>query len=161
MRATKEFFKAFRLEIEQDVNVQEIKKPEDTTIETLRKQIQELESEKRDLNNKIKELEQCVPVQPKETVQNESEIVGHCLEELIDCADKLGVDYLDKLLTVISAYSFKHGHWYDAQIQKLLARVEVKGKTQLNINEFVANKHVDNEIQNVEPGGIGVNQTSK
>ncbi len=156
MKADKTFFETLRKEVETMPEGTQGVICKDVKIEDLQKKIRDLEIENEFLNQSLKGLEQSNESQIKESERNSLEAVRQCLDELVDYADKMGVNTIKEMLNVLNRYNMSHNHVYDAEVQTLYARQAERGKMQFNIKEFVATQHVDTMIQNVESGGTGV-----
>jgi hypothetical protein len=59
-------------------------------------------------------------------------------------------------LLFINRYNIEHNHAYDKEVIALYNKFGIKSSTIIKPKEYVAVKHVENEIGNVETGATGV-----
>lgn len=72
------------------------------------------------------------------------------------CSDKLDKESIKGNLLFINRYNIDHNHAYDKEVIALYDKFGIKSSTIIKPKEYVAVKHVENEIGNVETGATGV-----
>ena len=78
--------------------------------------------------------------------------------DFVNYSDQMDKDAIKGQLLFLARYNIDHGHAYDKELIALFDKLGIKTTTLLDVKEYVAVKHVESEIQNVERGGIGVNK---
>ena len=77
-------------------------------------------------------------------------------ESMIAYSGKLDENSIKGNLLFLCRYNIDHNHAYDKELIALFEKLGIKSTTLIQPKEYVAAKYVENEIQNVEPGGTGV-----
>lgn len=85
-----------------------------------------------------------------------SEEIRQLFEDLLHYSDKMGETSIKELLLFLERYNLDHNHAYDKEILALFEKLGIKCTTIIRPKEYVGTKFVENEIQNVEAGGIGI-----
>jgi len=85
-----------------------------------------------------------------------SEEVKQLFEDMVICSDKMDSETIRGNLLFLNRYNIDHNHAYDKEVIALFDKFGIKSTTIIQPKEYVAVKHVENEIQNVEAGGTGV-----
>lgn len=89
-----------------------------------------------------------------------SEEIREFFEYFVSFADKADPEAIKNHLLILNSYNNEHNHAYDKEIGELYEKLGIRS-TMVKTDEYVALKHVENEIKNIEPGGIGVNKEYK
>lgn len=80
--------------------------------------------------------------------------------EIIEYSEQMGdKEYIKEQLLFLGKYNIEHNHAYDASLLLLYNKLGIKSKTIINAKEYIAVKHVENQVDNVESGGTGVLKT--
>ena len=109
-----------------------------------------MEGKKTDLlNYELKEIER---------MGGGSEKIRQLFADFVNYSDQMDKDAIKGQLLFLARYNIDHGHAYDKELIALFDKLGIKTTTLLDVKEYVAVKHVESEIQNVERGGIGVNK---
>lgn len=85
-----------------------------------------------------------------------SEEIRQLFEDMVTCSDKMDSETIRGNLLFLNRYNIDHDHAYDKEVIALFDKFGIKSTTIIQPKEYVAVKHVENEIQNVEAGGTGV-----
>lgn len=85
-----------------------------------------------------------------------SEEIRQLFADMVDCSDKMDKETIKGNLLFLNRYNIDHNHIYDKEVIALFDKYGIKSTTIIKPKEYVAAKYVENEIQNVEPGGTGV-----
>lgn len=85
-----------------------------------------------------------------------SDEVKQLFEDMITCSDRMDSETIRGNLLFINRYNIDHNHAYDKEVIALFDKFGIKSTTIIQPKEYVAVKHVENEIQKVESGGTGV-----
>ena len=87
-----------------------------------------------------------------------SEDIRQLFEDFVGYSDKMLPETIKELLLFLERYNLDHNHAYDKELLALFEKLGIKSTTIIQPKEYVAVKHVENEIQNVEAGATGVNK---
>lgn len=85
-----------------------------------------------------------------------SEEIRQLFADMVDCSDKMDKETIKGNLLFLNRHNIDHNHIYDKEVIALFDKFGIKSTTIIKPKEYVAAKYVENEIQNVEPGGTGV-----
>jgi len=85
-----------------------------------------------------------------------SEEIKQLFEDFVGYSVKMGENSIKELLLFLERYNIDHHHAYDKELLALYEKLGIKSTTIIQPKEYVAVKHVENEIQNVAAGGTGV-----
>ena len=85
-----------------------------------------------------------------------SEDIRQLFEDFLGYSDKMLPETIKELLLFLDRYNLDHNHAYDKVLLSLYEKLGIKSTTIIQSKEYVAVKHVENEIQNVEAGATGV-----
>lgn len=85
-----------------------------------------------------------------------SEDIRQLFEDFVGYSDKMLPETIKELLLFLERYNLDHNHAYDKELLALFEKLGIKSTTIIQPKEYVAVKHVENEIQNVEAGATGV-----
>lgn len=85
-----------------------------------------------------------------------SEEVRNLFEQMVTYSDKMDNETIKGNLLFLNRYNIDHNHAYDEEVIALFEKFGFKSTTTQNIKEYVGVKHVETEIDNIEPGGTGV-----
>ena len=85
-----------------------------------------------------------------------SEEVKQLFADMVESSDKMDRETIKGNLLFLNRYNIDHNHAYDKEVIALFDKFGIKSTTVIQPKEYVAVKHVENEIQNVEAGGTGV-----
>lgn len=85
-----------------------------------------------------------------------SQEIKQLFENMVDCSDKMDKETIKGNLLFLNRYNIDHNHAYDKEVIALFDKFGIKSTTIIQPKEYVAVKHVENEIQNVEAGATGV-----
>ena len=149
MRATKEFFKNLRLEIEQGDNAQVVEQKETIDIEALQKRIKDLEAENKRLKQAIEaQKQQSLPV-IQESATDDKEVVKQCLTELIE--DVVEKDSIKELLNILNHYNNNHNHEYTDVVNALYDKQKEMVKPQVKVEKLTVEGDLlgDNAVKQV------------
>lgn len=84
------------------------------------------------------------------------EEVRNLFEDFLNYSDQMDKETIKSNLLLLNLYNIEHNHAYDEVIKAIFAKLGIKSTTLIQPKEYVNKKYVENEIQNVEAGGIGV-----
>lgn len=84
------------------------------------------------------------------------EEVRNLFEDFLNYSDQMDIETIKSNLLLLNLYNIEHNHAYDEVIKAIFAKLGIKSTTLIQPKEYVNKKYVENEIQNVEAGGIGV-----
>lgn len=84
------------------------------------------------------------------------EEVRNLFENFLNYSDQMDKDTIKGNLLLLNLYNIEHHHAYDEVIKAIYAKLGIKSTTLIQPKEYVATKYVENEIRNVEAGGVGV-----
>ena len=84
------------------------------------------------------------------------EEVRNLFEDFLNYSDQMDKETIKSNLLLLNLYNIEHNHAYDEVIKAIYAKLGIKSTTLIQPKEYVNTKYVENEIQNVEAGGIGV-----
>ncbi|MCR4816351.1 MAG: hypothetical protein K5842_04120 [Bacteroidales bacterium] len=87
-----------------------------------------------------------------------SKEVKQLFEDMVACSDRFDNEAIKGNLLFLNRYNIDHNHAYDKEVIALFDKFGIKSTTLIQPKEYVAVKHVENEIGNVEAGGTGVNK---
>ena len=87
--------------------------------------------------------------------QEDEAAVQKVLEEFVGLTGAYDVQAIEANKQVLEDLNRAHGHKFDKILENIRRQIEIKSTM---CKEFVAIKQVENEIGNIEPGGIGVNK---
>lgn len=90
-----------------------------------------------------------------------SEAVRKLFEDIIGYADKTDPQGIKEMLLFLNRYNIDHNHAYEKEIAALYDKLGMKSNLELNVGEYIHQKYVENEIQKVEKGGVGVKNIHK
>ena len=76
------------------------------------------------------------------------------VQAIVDNCMGLTAESIERILMPLMAVNDQYGHAFNAEIDRLKQKLEEKTSPQYK--EFVAYKHVENEIAKVEAGAVGV-----
>lgn len=82
--------------------------------------------------------------------------VRNLFENFLNYSDQVDKETIKGNLLLLNLYNIEHNHAYDEVIKAIYAKLGIKSTTLIQPKEYVATKYVENEIQNVEAGGVGV-----
>lgn len=82
--------------------------------------------------------------------------VRNLFENFLNYSDQVDKDTIKGNLLLLNLYNIEHNHAYDEVIKAIYAKLGIKSTTLIQPKEYVNTKYVENEIRNVEAGGIGV-----
>ncbi len=85
-----------------------------------------------------------------------SEDIRQLFEDFVGYSDKMPLGTIKELLLFLERYNIDHNHAYDKELLVLFEKLGIKSTTIIQPKEYVAVKHVENEIRNVEAGATGV-----
>ena len=85
-----------------------------------------------------------------------SEEIKQLFAYMAACSDKMDKESIKGNLLFINRYNIEHNHAYDKEVIALYNKFGIKSSTIIKPKEYVAVKHVENEIGNVETGATGV-----
>lgn len=84
------------------------------------------------------------------------EEVRNLFENFLNYSDQMDKDTIKGNLLLLNLYNIEHNHAYDEVIKAIYAKLGIKSTTLIQPKEYVNTKYVENEIRNVEAGGVGV-----
>lgn len=84
------------------------------------------------------------------------EEVRNLFENFLNYSDQMDKETIKGNLLLLNLYNIEHNHAYDEVIKAIYAKLGIKSTTLIQPKEYVNTKYVENEIQKVEAGGIGV-----
>ena len=84
------------------------------------------------------------------------EEVRNLFESFLNYSDQVDKDTIKGNLLLLNLYNIEHNHAYDEVIKAIYAKLGIKSTTLIQPKEYVNTKYVENEIRNVEAGGVGV-----
>lgn len=79
---------------------------------------------------------------------------------LVDNCENLTGDAIEKILVPLMSTNELYNHAFDAEVDRLKKKLGLKTHSEINIEEFVVNKNVENEINKIEKGGIGIQKNN-
>ena len=82
--------------------------------------------------------------------------VRNLFENFLNYSDQVDKDTIKGNLLLLNLYNIEHNHAYDEVIKAIYAKLGIKSTTLIQPKEYVNTKYVENEIRNVEAGGVGV-----
>ena len=82
--------------------------------------------------------------------------VRNLFENFLNYSDQMDKDTIKGNLLLLNLYNIEHNHAYDEVIKAIYAKLGIKSTTLIQPKEYVNTKYVENEIRNVEAGGVGV-----
>ena len=82
--------------------------------------------------------------------------VRNLFENFLNYSDQMDKDTIKGNLLLLNLYNIEHHHAYDEVIKAIYAKLGIKSTTLIQPKEYVNTKYVENEIRNVEAGGVGV-----
>ena len=82
--------------------------------------------------------------------------VRNLFENFLNYSDLVDKDTIKGNLLLLNLYNIEHNHAYDEVIKAIYAKLGIKSTTLIQPKEYVNTKYVENEIRNVEAGGVGV-----
>lgn len=84
------------------------------------------------------------------------EEVRNLFENFLNYSDQMDKETIKGNLLLLNLYNIEHNHAYDEVIKAIYAKLGIKSTTLIQPKEYVNTKYVENEIRNVEAGGVGV-----
>lgn len=84
------------------------------------------------------------------------EEVRNLFENFLNYSDQMDKETIKGNLLLLNLYNIEHNHAYDDVIKAIYTKLGIKSTTLIQPKEYVKTKYVENEIQNVEAGGVGV-----
>lgn len=84
------------------------------------------------------------------------EVIRNLFEDFLDYSNQMDKEAIKGNLLFLNLYNIEHNHAYDEVIMAIYAKLDIKSTTLIQPKEYVNTKYVENEIQNVEAGGVGV-----
>jgi hypothetical protein len=82
--------------------------------------------------------------------------VRNLFENFLNYSDQVDKETIKGNLLLLNLYNIEHNHAYDEVIKAIYAKLGIKSTTLIQPKEYVNTKYVENEIRNVEAGGVGV-----
>ena len=82
--------------------------------------------------------------------------VRNLFENFLNYSDLVDKDTIKGNLLLLNLYNIEHNHAYDEVIKAIYAKLGIKSTTLIQPKEYVNTKYVENEIRNIEAGGVGV-----
>ncbi len=87
-----------------------------------------------------------------------SEEVREFMQDMIDKARKEGMKSYKDFSRFLVGYNESHHHAFDKELREIVGLIGPDGDVNV-CGDYVNNKHVENEVANVESGAIGVKTT--
>ena len=86
----------------------------------------------------------------------DADAIRTVIKALITDADKFGTDNINALIVKLNKFNLDNNHVIDEELKQLYDKLHYSTIKIGEVKELVMNKHVQNEVQNVEPGATGI-----